>query len=306
MTAAVPILVAILLQLGLALVVIQSNPKRRSNQCFLILALTAVVWLYSLYFAATASTVAAAVWGIREASAAAALVLCSFNLLRLSIRDNHRGWSTILRRSRTWFIGTAGIVLFCQTKWFLVGARLGVVIEDIPPTPIYGHPGIYLYLGFFAVGLLLLTVGSIRDLHQTRAGERAELAFVLIGGLFTLVITTVGPLLLGRFMDPARLLWFAPFRVVCFCLVVAYGIATRRIMEVGLFLRRFISYVLLTAYLLFVYAVIWWLVDNVVHSASAAYAREIAHVVAAIGIAFAMAPARGVSQRLAERLFISS
>src|SRR4029079_15587831 len=128
-----------------------------------------VVWLYSLYFAATASTVAAAVWGIREASAAAALVLCSFNLLRLSIRDGHRGWGPIFRRSRVWFLGTAGIVLFCQTKWFLSGARLGVVIEDIPPTPIYGHPGVYLYLGYFGVGLLLLTLGCLRDCRQTRA-----------------------------------------------------------------------------------------------------------------------------------------
>src|SRR5205085_5025843 len=115
-----------------------------------------------------------------------------------------------------------------------------------------------------------------------------------------------GPLVLGRFVDPSRLLWFAPCRVVCFCLGVAYGIATRKIMEVGLFLRRFISYVLLTAYLLLVYAGIWWLVDNVVHGTSAEHAREIAHVVAAIGIAFAMAPARGISQMLAERLFISS
>src|SRR5436309_11327103 len=124
MTAAIPILVAILLQLGLALVVFQSNSKRKSNQSFLLLALTAVVWLYALYFASTATTVRAAILGIRAASAAAALVLCSFNLLRLSIRDGHKGWPTILRRSRAWFIGTAAIVLFCQTNWFLTGARL--------------------------------------------------------------------------------------------------------------------------------------------------------------------------------------
>jgi PAS domain S-box-containing protein len=306
MTAAVPILVAILLQLGLAIVVFQSNPKRKSNQTFLLLALAAVAWLYAFYFASTATTLRAAVFGIREASAAAAVVLCSFNLLRLSIRDGHKDWPKILRRSRAWFVGTLGVVVFCQTKWFLVGARIPVLLEDASPTPIYGHPGIYLYAACFIVALLVLAIGSIRDLRQTRAGERAELAFVLIGGLFTLVLTTVGPLVLGRFIDPARLLWFAPFRVVCFCLVVAYGIATRKIMEVGLFLRRFISYLLLAIYLLAVYAVIWWLVANVVHGTSAEHAREIAHVVAAIGIAFAMAPARGVSQRLAERLFIST
>ena len=49
------------------------------------------------------------------------------------------------------------------------------------------------------------------------------------------------------------MIWFAPFRVVLFSAVVAYGIATRKMMEVGTFLRRFISYVLLTGYLLAVY-----------------------------------------------------
>jgi PAS domain S-box-containing protein len=306
MTAVVPILVAILLQLGLGVVVFQSNPKRKSNQAFLLLSLVAVGWLYALYLAATATTLRSAMLGIRGASAFAAVVLCGFNLLRLSIRDGHREWPKILRKSRAWFFGTAVIVLFCQTNWFLAGARIPVLIEDVPPTPIYGHPGIYIYLGSFALALLVLTASAVRDLRQTRAGERAELAFVLIGGLFTLVFTTIGPLVLGRFVDPAKLLWFAPFRVVCFCLVVAYGIATRKIMEVGLFLRRFISYAILTAYLLAVYALIWWLVASVVHGTSAEHAREIAHVVAAIGIAFAMAPARGISQMLAERLFISS
>jgi hypothetical protein len=307
MTAGIPILVAILLQLGLAAVVFQSNPKRKSNQAFLVLATATVLWLSALYYASTATTTRAAVLGIREASAAAALVLCSFNLLRLSIRGEQKEWSAVLRRSRAWFLGTAGVIIFCQTDWFLVGARLGdPIYEDAAPTPIYGHPGIYLYLGCFVVALLLLAIGAIRDLKQTRAGERAELAFVLIGGLFTLILTSLGPAILGRFIDPVRLLWFAPFRVVCFCLVVAYGIATRRIMEVGLLLRRFISYTLLTGYLLGVYAVIWWLVAHVVHGTSAEHAREIAHVVAAIGIAFAMAPARGISQRLAERLFIST
>ena len=65
---------------------------------------------------------------------------------------------------------------------------------------------------------------------------------------------------LGLFIEPARLLWFAPFRVIFFSLVVAYGIATRKIMEVGLFFRRAISYALLTAYLLALYGLVWWLV----------------------------------------------
>ena len=35
---------------------------------------------------------------------------------------------------------------------------------------------------------------------------------------------------------------FAPFRVVIFTLIIAYGIATRKIMEVGFFFQRITAY----------------------------------------------------------------
>jgi nitrogen-specific signal transduction histidine kinase len=76
-------------------------------------------------------------------------------------------------------------------------------------------------------------------------------------------------------------------------------------MDVGVLIQRVISYVLLAAYLLTLYALVWWLVATVLQH-SVADAHSIAHVTAAIVIAFAMAPARGISQRLAERLFIST
>ncbi len=54
----------------------------------------------------------------------------------------------------------------------------------------------------------------------------------------------------------------APFRVVVFSLIIAYGIATRKIMEVGLFFRRVTGYAVLTAYLLALYGLVWWLVST--------------------------------------------
>src|SRR5437870_13587031 len=76
-------------------------------------------------------------------------------------------------------------------------------------------------------------------------------------------------------------------------------------MEVGVLLRRFISYVLLGTYLLALYARVWWLVATALRS-SVPNAHTVAHVAAAVVIAFAMAPARGISQRLAARLFLGS
>ena len=62
---------------------------------------------------------------------------------------------------------------------------------------------------------------------------------------FALVLSFVLDYLIG----PSRALLFAPFRVVVFSLVVGYGIATRKILEVGFFMRRSIAYLVLAAYL---------------------------------------------------------
>src|SRR6266446_5367777 len=299
-SAAAPTLVALIIQCGLGLVVFLANRERRSNQCFLILSLAIVAWMGSLYCAFVARNQGVAELAIREASAAAALIFVSFNLLRISIREKQESWGQILRRSRFWLIVTFLIVVLCQTKFFLQGARMTAG----SPRPIYG-PAVYVYFVYFILGIIVLIGRTWRDLRQRTAGERAELGFVLIGGIVALVSSLPLALALRGFFEPSRILSLAPFRVVVFSIIVAYGIATRKIMDVGVFLRRAISYGLLTAYLLAIYALVWWLVATALRS-SVADAHGIAHVMAAIMVAFAMAPARGVSQRLAERLFVSS
>src|SRR5712692_5776208 len=299
-SAAASSLVALIIQCGLGLAVFFANPKRKSNQCFLILSLAIVAWLGSLYCAFATTNQGVAEFAIREASAAAALIIGSFNLLRLSIHEKQKSWGQILRRSRFWLVVTFLIVVLCQTKFLLQGAR----ITAGSPSPIYG-PAIYVYFVYFVLGIIVLMGCTWRDLRQKTGGERAELGFVLIGGIAALVSSLPLALALRAFFEPSRILSLAPFRVVVFSIVVAYGIATRKIMDIGVFLRRAISYGVLAAYLLAIYALVWWLVATALRSFVAG-PHGIAHVMAAIVVAFAMAPARGVSQRLAERLFVSS
>ena len=304
-SATAPIFVALVIQLGLGLAVFQANPKRASNQCFLFLSFAIGIWLGNLYSAFSTDNPAIAEFSIRQASAAAAVILAAFNLLRLSIREREKGWPGMFYRSRAWLAGTIGIVLFCQTKLFLEGVRMSHAIGFSPPTPLYAKPGIYIYVGYFAAAVIVLIFSATRDLRQTRGGERAELAFIFLGGILTASFSVLLIQVLRFWIPHSQLLWFAPFRAVLFSAVVAYGVATRKIMEVGLLLRRIMSYGLLATYLLCLYIIVWWLVVTAL-GASNANAHSIAHVVAAVVIAFAMAPARGISQRLAERLFIST
>src|SRR5438552_8466240 len=298
------ILIALLTQLALGLTVFLANRHRKSNQAFLLLSLAAAAWLASLYYILTATSLPAAQIGIRVASSAGILIIAMLNLLRLSIGRANSDWRSILGQSRVWLIVTAALIVLCQTKFFLQGVRILRVGSQPTPVPIYG-PGVYIYVSYFVGAIALLGVTTWRDLRRTTGGERTEIAFILIGGIAAVVVSLPLSLLLGGFFRPSQLSWFAPFRVVFFSIVVAYGIATRKMMEVGVLLRRLISYVLLATYLLALYALVWWLVATALRS-SVPNAHTVAHVAAAVVIAFAMAPARGISQRLAERLFIGS
>ncbi len=296
----IPILGAIAIQLAIAVAVFFANPRHKPNQSFLFLSLAAIGWLGCLYFGSITTNLSILAWCIREAFAAGILILAVFNLLRLSIRERPKNWRDILRQSRGWTVLTIGMIGFCQTKFFLIGAQM----EASAPKPIYGI-GVYVYALYLATAIVALIIVSVRDLRAASGRQRAELGFILLGAILILAFTLAAYQVLRFFIEPSRLLWLAPFRVVLFTVVVAYGLATRRIMEVGVLFRRLISYGLLSAYLLALYVLVWWLVATALRS-SASNAHTIAHVAAAIVVAFAMAPARGISQGLAERLFIGS
>ncbi len=303
-TDTTPTLAALILQLALGLAVFQSNARRRSNQCFLLLSLTFVAWLGSLYFTFTAKSAESAEFYIRQVSAAGALYLFVFDLLLTSIRRPNQTWKRVLHDSIVGLIATLAVIVLCQTTFFLQGVRLSRAAGISLPTPLYGV-GSYFYSAYFLLAALYVVVKYFRAVRTSTGRERAEIAFILIGA-----VVTLGALLLSVSLRPfvaqSRLVWFAPFRVVLFSLIIAYGIATRTIMEVGLLLRRAMSYSVLTAYLLALYALVWWLVSAAFTPLRMEGMEALPHIFAAIAVAFSMAPARGVSQTLADRLFVGS
>ncbi|MBA3962716.1 MAG: PAS domain-containing protein [Chthoniobacterales bacterium] len=298
----IPTLAALMVQLALGLSVFLANRRRLANQCFLLLSLNIELWLASLLLAFTATNSFFAELAIRQASVAGALYPLVLNLLRLSVRQRHRSWRDLLSKSRLLFVLTLAVVCLCQTRFFLHGVVMSV---STSASPIYGL-GVYVYSAFVAPSLLILCICYVRDLKRTSGSERAELTFILLGALGMICIAVILSFLLDYLIGPSRALWFAPFRVFFFSLVVGYGIATRKILEVGYFMRRTIAYILLAAYLLALYAIVWWLCAEVFGPLLGNDGRFISHMLAALVIAFAMAPARGVSQSLADRLFVGA
>jgi hypothetical protein len=279
--ATFPVLLAIIVQCSLAATVFQANPRRKANQVFLLLSTGIVGWLLSLYYAFGARDLAVAEVAIRQSSASAAgsslrLTSC---VSRFAGKTNRGRSSSAGRGSRS--RPAAGAAIFCQSEWFLTAAvwPTHLVGTFALPRPVYGQYW-YLYAVYFSLATLVLIIKTSRDIRSAAGRERAELAFILIVGILTLVVSLPLGIILGYFIDPAKALWFAPFRVLLFGLVMAYGIATRKVMEVGFFLRRAMSYLVLTAYLLALYGIVWWLVSRVFTPVFPDGSNSLAHVMA--------------------------
>ena len=296
-----PLWLALFTQIGLGFAVFRANPQNYANQAFLLVSLTISFWLLSLHFAYNAVDAAAAALWIRNSSASGIAIVVGFNLLRLAIVCRALGWREIVRRSALLLIGGAGIACLCYTDWFLHGALLR---PGQAPDPEYG-PLSSVFAAFVAGAVAAVVALYLRDLRRVGGMQKVELQFVIAGSATMFVLVVLG-IILQPLLPREVLVLFAPFRVVIFSLIIAYGIATRKIMEVGFFFRRITAYAVLTAYLLAFYASVWWLVFLVCKPGLGESARLGAHLLAALGVAFAMAPARGVSQTLANRLFVGN
>ncbi|MEY2577839.1 MAG: hypothetical protein QOI49_663, partial [Verrucomicrobiota bacterium] len=292
---------ALLIQFGLGLAVYRANSRNHANQSFLILSFFISAWLLSLQIALDATEAAQAELWIRNAWASGVVMVNGFNLLRLGILCRDSGWKEIGRRSAGFAVPSLVAVACCYTPFFLRSAEIRRESgQELIPLPVYG-PLFPVFAAFLAFSVIILIIFSVRDLLRSSGVQKIELQFIVAGGIALALL--VAP---SQFVDRAIAMQFAPFRIVVFSLIIAYGIATRKIMDVGFFVRRITSYAVLTAYLLALYALVWWLVTTAAKPLFPNEARTFGHLAAALVVAFAMAPARGISQRFANRLFIGS
>src|SRR5437588_8617909 len=215
---------ALLIQFGLGLAVFRANYRNHANQSFLILSLFISAWLLSLQIALDATDAPKAELWIRNAWASGVVMVNGFNLLRLGILCRDSGWKEIAKHY-VWFglpslIGIAA----CYTPWFLRGAEIRRESgHDVIPLPIYG-PVFPVFSTLLAGAVVILIVLYVRDLRRTAGVQKVEFQFVVAGGI-TLAIL-IAP---THFVDRAIAMQFAPFRIVVFILIIAYGIATRKI-----------------------------------------------------------------------------
>ncbi|MFL6583722.1 MAG: ATP-binding protein [Chthoniobacterales bacterium] len=302
---AIPLWLALLTQIGLGLAVFRANYRSYANQTFLLVSVFVSVWLLSLQFAFNALQPAWAEFWIRGALASGILIVNGFNLLRLAIVCRESGWREIGRRSLAFLLPGLCVIALCYTRFFLQSAELRpgeAPPHELVPQPIYG-PWYWVWVAFFVASVLTVTVLYIVDLRRSAGMQRVELQFVLIAAV-TLVFLTLATTALLPILSRAALVRLAPFRIVIFSIIIAYGIATRKIMDVGTFVRRLVSYLLLATYLAAIYFGVWWISDYFLNGSKDA--GVLSHLIATVAVALSMAPARGVSKNFADKLFVNA
>ena len=288
--------------LGIALFV--TNSRRSQNRQYFLFTFSLTLWGIFVLGIMNSTSKPMADWMIRLASAAAALAPLCFHFLCLSIQSPTTTLRGLITSSWRTVLIALGTGILCFTHFFM----RDVIMPGTPgytnayPESVYG-PGFSLFALYFPVAFGSIVYSFVKNMRHSRGAAYAELQFILLG-VSTMVplgvlVNLIPPLITGSSQSQQ----FGPISVVVMNLIIAYGIATHRIMGVEAILRRATAYTLLTAMLGLSYFLIWYFMEGICTGLSW-LPKWIPHFLATVVIAFSMSPAHGFITRFADRLFI--
>lgn len=296
------ILVSIVATASMGVVTFFNQRARRVNQFSLVLTVVLSAWLVSLAYASLANTVYDAMFWIRMSTVASALIPVAIYLVRLAIMRPRITWPEVGRHAAVWLVGYAAVFALCQTTYFLESATLPVTRNQIP-APHYG-PGFLLFSLYMVLAWTTLAIFFVRDLTRARGVQRAELQFIFLGSILALffgILLLIIPNVTGL-TDLVQLL---PLSVNIFVAAMAYGVATRNLLDVPNVIRRILATIALLAYLTLLYFIAWYAADQILGGVVGKSA-PVANFVATVVVALAMTSAQGRMNQIANRLFVRS
>ena len=289
----------------LGTMVFLTNTQRTTNRFFLALSLTLSLWLGFLALGFNTFDPDMVEWAIRVSSATAAFIPVLFDCLRASVLHPDDKARSVLNRDGLWIILSAAISLLSHTSFYLTGTRLpeGGIAGSSILEPVYG-PGFLLYGAFFVGSLGLLTFRFVRDARSSFGIQRVELQFTQLACITSILTGVTMAIVLPAVTGTSQSIQFVPMSVFLIVSIIAYGIATKRIMDVAHVFRLGVSYALLTVYLVFIYGAVFFTSQFILYRLFGS-GHNLPHLLAGIAMAFSMAPAHGRMQRFANKLFVN-
>ncbi len=288
--------------LSLGVLVFIQNPRRSNNQFFLLLTGALSLWLSFMMLAFQAGTAGTSALFIRLTNGAAIFVPYLFDCLRIAVMKPDRPFARVLVHNPLWLAMCFAIAAMCHLPFFLRGVAMPLAPMVDVPEPDYG-PGILLYGVYFLFTLVSLCLLYSRDVRLASGVRKIELQFIMLSWATGTVVGVTFSMLIPVLSGNPQAVQFLPVTAFFILGIIAYGIATRRIMAVADVLRRVTAHALLLAYLAAVYAGTWLLSRWGLQPLE--WNEFAAHLIAAVAVAFSMAPAHGWMQQFARRLFIN-
>ena len=236
--------------------VILANPRRSTNRQFVVLTVFGSLWLTGLACSFSSKNEATFLFSLHLTTAMGALVPLGFRWVRLAMENSVITCKELLSQSRLQLVMVFGLAVFSWTDLHVTGATFPK--DGIPDT--VNGPLVVLYgLGF--LGLCLNEVRLLIIARRAARGiQRFELNFMLMAAGFMIVLGALPALFVPLIADNSQGVSMAPLWIVFMDGVIAYGIATRRIMDVNAVMRLVTSWVLLVAYIVASYALVFTLV----------------------------------------------
>ena len=300
------LLAAFSINIAYGLLVYLTNPRRLQNLQFLSLSLAIALWMGCVWFALRAGTPAQGAFWIRLANASGFLPVVGFALLRLSIKHPSDTWLRNVARARIYLLAALLMFLLCETRFFISHVTIPEAGSSGPSIaePVYG-PGFAVYMFIYAAMLGRLVWMFVVDTRNARGMAHVELQFVFLACGASVLTATLLCVVLPAITGSSRTAPLGPVGAVVMNAIIAYGIATHRIMGVAAVLRRLTAYALTAAYLCALYFLVQNAARGLLEKMFQNPGGDWPHLVAALTVAFSLAPAQGWMQRLATRLFVN-
>jgi nitrogen-specific signal transduction histidine kinase len=295
-------LIALIGNTVLGIFVLLSNPARSINKAFFSLTLFMMFWLGSMFVTAWSWPSQMLLFWVRQTLSFAALIPIGVFTLHLTIVEPDIGIRTLLHKLKYWLLVAGIVVAVCHSPVFVLSATAPTEQKQVPPIE-YGW-GFFLHIAYFLIVTFFVIIRFWKAAKERTGAQKAEIQFLQIGCVASFILGVV-VVTVAELLSNQELSRFVPLSVLVLDGFVTYGIATRRILAVSAVLQRVVSYLLMSVYLTVLYAFsVWfigiavrWLIPDTVY---------LSHLLAALVLAFSVAPAHGWMQTVSHRLFAAA
>ncbi len=281
--------------------VLFSNPGRAVNRAFFLVVALMALWLGSMYLVTLAELELTTRLLVAQTSAFSALIPIGVVVLQLAILNPAVRLIDILGRLRYWLLAGLAVVLLCYSPVFILASNPQP--GQLLPATVYGW-GFVLFIAYFLVAVVIISADFWRAGRSKSGVQKTEMQFLQLGCVFSM-LTGVTLASSAELVHNQLVSLFVPLAALVFDGFVGYGIATRRILSASAVLQRVVSYSLMALYLVGLYLASLW-VWTQVFGWLLADPSDLAHLLAALAVAFSVSPAHGWMQAVANRLFATA